>query len=85
MRTSAIENLIASEQEDMDVMAMALGSLDSRFKTHQRKSFKQLSYFYTRKDKTKFLETHSDVFSLPPMFELRTSKPLQSNPEVSKL
>jgi len=63
MRTSAIENLIASEQEDMDVMAMALGSLDSR------------------KDKTKFLEKHSDVFSLPPIFELKTSKPLQSNPE----
>ena len=39
MGTSAIENLIASEHEDMDVMAMALGSLDSRFKTHQRKSF----------------------------------------------
>eukprot|EP00091_Calanus_sinicus_P006361 TRINITY_DN16999_c0_g1_i1.p1 TRINITY_DN16999_c0_g1~~TRINITY_DN16999_c0_g1_i1.p1 ORF type:complete len:165 (-),score=48.79 TRINITY_DN16999_c0_g1_i1:11-505(-) len=63
MRTSAIENLIASEQEDIDVMAMALGSLDSR------------------KDKTKFIEKHSYVFSLPPMFELRTSKPLQSNPE----
>jgi hypothetical protein len=31
MRTSAIENLISSEQEDMDVMSMALGSLDSRF------------------------------------------------------
>ena len=30
MRTSAIENLIVSEQEDMDVIAMALGSLDSR-------------------------------------------------------
>eukprot|EP00090_Calanus_glacialis_P007630 TRINITY_DN16073_c0_g1_i10.p1 TRINITY_DN16073_c0_g1~~TRINITY_DN16073_c0_g1_i10.p1 ORF type:complete len:884 (-),score=266.77 TRINITY_DN16073_c0_g1_i10:79-2730(-) len=63
MRTSALENLIASKQEDMDVMAMALGSLDSR------------------KDKTKFLENHSYVFSLPPMFELRTSKPLQSGPE----
>ena len=31
MRTSAIENLIFFEQEDMDVMSMALGSLDSRF------------------------------------------------------
>ena len=31
MRTSAIRNTIASEQEDMEVMAMALGSLDSRF------------------------------------------------------
>ena len=32
MRTSAIENLIVSEHEDMDVMAMALSSLDSRLK-----------------------------------------------------
>ena len=35
MRTSVIENLINSEQEDIDVMAMALGSLDSRYSKTQ--------------------------------------------------
>ena len=46
MRTSAIENLIASEHEDMDVMAMAFGSLDSRFKTHQRKVLNSFILLY---------------------------------------
>ena len=38
IRTSAIDNLKASEQEDMEVMDLALGSLDSRFIAHQRNS-----------------------------------------------
>ena len=80
MRTSVIENLINSEQEDMDVMAMALGSLDSRYYENRIQSF---IYFY-RKDKEKFLESHAMVFSLPAMFEMKTVKSLQANPEVSK-
>jgi len=63
MRTSVIENLINSEQEDIDVMAMALGSLDSR------------------RDKEKFLENHAMMFSLPALFEMKTVKSLQPNPE----
>jgi len=67
MRTSAIENLIMSGQEDAEVMDMALASLDAR------------------KDKLRFLENHPHVFSQPAIFELKTSKSLQSNPEEMDL
>eukprot|EP00092_Neocalanus_flemingeri_P030544 GFUD01033164.1.p1 GENE.GFUD01033164.1~~GFUD01033164.1.p1 ORF type:complete len:589 (+),score=155.72 GFUD01033164.1:1-1767(+) len=63
MRTSAIENCIVSEQEDIEVMNMALDSLDSR------------------KDKAKYLDIHTVVFSPPEMFELKTNKSYQSTPE----